>query len=69
MNRVDELGTSLSTALAADNQIYTLPGEAFPLGSSVRKGGVNFSVYSKDATRVTLHLFASADATGPFPLL
>ncbi|MBC7005755.1 glycogen debranching protein GlgX [Photobacterium sp. BZF1] len=66
MNRVDELSTSLSTALAADNQIYTLPGEAFPLGSSVREGGVNFSLYSKDATRVTLHLFASADAAGPF---
>ncbi|PSW19047.1 glycogen debranching enzyme GlgX [Photobacterium sanctipauli] len=51
--------------LAHGNEVYTWPGEAFPLGASVKQNGVNFSLYSKDATRVTLHLFASADAASP----
>ncbi len=33
-------------------------GEPLPLGASVRKGGVNFAVFSAHATRVSLVLFA-----------
>ncbi|MGF1699642.1 glycogen debranching protein GlgX [Photobacterium makurazakiensis] len=51
--------------LAYGNEVYTWPGESFPLGASVKGAGVNFSLYSKDATRVTLHLFTSADAASP----
>ncbi|MBI5586324.1 MAG: glycogen debranching protein GlgX [Deltaproteobacteria bacterium] len=35
----------------------TQPGCSFPLGATVRPGGVNFSVYSKNATAVELLLF------------
>ena len=40
-------------------------GEPYPLGATVKEQGVNFSLYSKDATRVTLLLFDSPDATVP----
>ena len=41
------------------------PGSCAPLGASVDEGGVNFSVFSKHATRVELLLFDAADAPGP----
>ena len=37
-------------------------GPSAPLGASVRPGGVNFSVFSKDATLIELLLFDDADA-------
>ncbi len=37
-------------------------GRSAPLGASVEQGGVNFSLYSRDATRVDLLLFDSEDA-------
>jgi isoamylase len=42
----------------------TLPttGRSAPLGASVEEGGVNFSVYSRDATRIDLLLFDREDA-------
>src|SRR5271154_1297595 len=40
-------------------------GTSFPLGAIVQAGGVNFSVFSKNATLVELLLFDSADATAP----
>src|SRR5580765_3400605 len=36
-----------------------------PLGATVSDGGVNFSVFAKDATRVELLLFGNAEATEP----
>src|SRR5690242_8829606 len=42
------------------------PGSAHPLGISVRRDGVNFSVFSESATDVVLLLFDSAKATEPF---
>ena len=36
-------------------------GNAFPLGATVRDGGVNFSIFSKHATAVSLLLFNQAD--------
>jgi isoamylase len=41
------------------------PGASAPLGATVSDGGVNFSVFAKDATRVELLLFGNADATEP----
>lgn len=52
-------------ALAPASEVYTRQGEAHPLGASVQESGVNFSLYSKDASRVLLHLFEDADATCP----
>jgi len=41
-------------------------GSAHPLGASPSPGGVNFSVFSANATGVELLLFASHDALQPF---
>jgi isoamylase len=40
-------------------------GQSFPLGATVLPGGVNFSVFSRQATRVDLLLFDSAEAAEP----
>lgn len=40
-------------------------GTSFPLGATVRDGGVNFSVYSRNATLVELLLFDGMDAIEP----
>jgi glycogen operon protein len=41
------------------------PGSSFPLGATVGPGGVNFSVYSKNATAVELLLFEGATDARP----
>src|SRR4051812_48775514 len=43
------------------------PGKSLtaPLGATVRDGGVNFSVFSRDATQIELLLFPHADASEP----
>ena len=40
-------------------------GSSEPLGASVRVGGVNFSIYSRSATRIDLLLFDREDARQP----
>src|SRR4029453_13660078 len=40
-------------------------GVTAPLGASIQETGVNFSVFSKDATVVELLLFDNADAPAP----
>jgi glycogen operon protein len=40
-------------------------GTSFPIGATCRPGGVNFSVYSKNATAVDLLLFHRADDSKP----
>jgi 1,4-alpha-glucan branching enzyme len=40
-------------------------GRSFPLGATVLAGGVNFSVFSRQASRVDLLLFDDASATHP----
>ena len=42
-----------------------MDGTTAPLGATVSPGGVNFSVYSKHASRVDLLFFDSADAATP----
>ncbi len=42
-----------------------LPGRSFPLGVEVVDGGVNFSVFSKEAEQVELLLFDGVDAERP----
>jgi len=38
-----------------------LPGKTSPLGATLRKNGVNFAIYSKDADEVLLCLFKTAE--------
>jgi glycogen operon protein len=40
-------------------------GESSPLGATILSGGVNFSVFSRQATRVELLLFDCAEADQP----
>lgn len=44
-------------------------GTSSPLGATVQSGGVNFSVYSKNATSVELSLFDTEDAIKPMRVL
>ncbi len=46
-------------------QYHTQPGKSFPLGATPTEDGVNFSVFSKNATAVELLLFESAES--PYP--
>lgn len=43
----------------------TLPGESFPLGATVRDGGVNFCLFSRECTGIDLLLFDRPDDAQP----
>ena len=45
--------------------IATRAGSSFPLGATVSRGGVNFSVFSKSGTAVELLLFEKVDDSKP----
>ena len=47
------------------NAFQTFEGKPHTLGAVPHNDGVNFAVYSKNATRVVLDLFDSADAKQP----
>jgi glycogen operon protein len=47
----------------------TEPGRAHPLGATVDKDGVNFSVFSRNATAVELLLFDPNDAVQPIQVI
>jgi isoamylase len=53
-----------ATLKGLDSTEQTLPtaGRSAPLGATVEQGGVNFSVYSRDAARIDLLLFDREDA-------
>src|SRR5690349_13505771 len=46
-------------------QPAVLPGQSSPLGASVHKKGVNFSLFSRHATAVELLLFNNVDDVQP----
>lgn len=46
-------------------ELKVLPGQSFPLGATVGPWGVNFCVFSKNATAIELLLFDSPDASQP----
>jgi len=50
-------------ASAADDQLT--PGCSAPLGATLVPGGVNFSVYARDASAVALLLFDAAESANP----
>lgn len=45
-----------------DNTCLVQPGDSFPLGATVREGGINFCVYAPGAIAVDLLLFSTPDA-------
>ncbi len=46
-------------------QIDILPGKSYPLGATYSPSGVNFSIFSKNATSIELLLFDSDDHSKP----
>lgn len=46
-------------------KLHVLPGKPYPLGATVDKAGVNFSVFSQHATLVELLIFDEAGASEP----
>jgi isoamylase len=54
-----------SARRAAVGPVAEITGASAPLGATVLPGGVNFSVFSKDATRLELLLFDDANASVP----
>ena len=47
----------------------TAPGQPHPLGATVDKGGVNFSVFSRHATSIELLLFDQHDDVKPIQIV
>src|SRR6516164_6410720 len=56
MSSVIEAQSSARDSISEVN-ISTLTGESAPLGATLSKGGVNFSIFSRHASRVELLLF------------
>jgi isoamylase len=54
--------SSANSGLDSAGQTLPTLGRSAPLGASVEQSGVNFSVYSRDATRIDLLLFDSEDS-------
>jgi len=54
-----------SSGKTSDAERSSREGRNSPLGATVSKGGVNFSVFSKNATGVELLLFDDTDDAGP----
>lgn len=48
------------------DKLCFLPGKALPLGATVQKGCVNFSVFTRNGTRVILELFKTAEDAEPY---
>ncbi len=53
----------------ASTQYTTVAGRGFPLGATVTPNGVNFAVFSRHATCVSLELFADDRATRPVQII
>ena len=64
MMQIGSVGKTTAPNSTWDSTEQTVPtaGRSAPLGATVGPGGVNFSVYSRDATRIDLLLFDSEDA-------
>ena len=46
--------------------LNSLPGTPLPLGASVAEGGVNFSVFSRNATKVFLEFYSASEDSEPY---
>jgi isoamylase len=55
--------------VAAGPKYGLRPGSRFPAGATALPDGVNFCVFSRDATRMELLLYAAADSAEPFQVI
>jgi glycogen operon protein len=46
-------------------QLVTMPGKPLPLGATLRDRGVQFAIFSRHATAITLQLFATSEDISP----
>ena len=46
-------------------ELHTQSGKPYPFGATYTEGGVNFAVYSKNATSVRLEFFDNEDDLNP----
>ena len=65
MGRKDMTRSQGASRVTADVEHVSREGKSSPLGATVSKGGVNFSVFSKNATGLELLLFDDADDARP----
>lgn len=63
--RIAISGVQDGAANDSQNGLTASAGQSFPLGSTCRANGVNFSVYSQNATAVELLLFGRVDDALP----
>jgi len=59
----------MSTGPTSAGALRVLPGEPYPAGASLAPGGVNFSVFSRNATAVSLVLYAAAGDATPLQVI
>jgi isoamylase len=59
------MGPQAKTFIIPKDADSNIPGSNFPLGATLLQGGVNFSVFSKNAETVELLLFDAAEDPGP----
>src|SRR5690606_25735724 len=57
----ESAGGARTSARVVDRMFRTLPGVPYPLGASLDAEGVNFALFSENATRVELCLFDESD--------
>ncbi len=48
------------------DSLTCLPGKPFPFGATLVEGGVNFAVFSRNATKVILEFYSSQEACAPY---
>jgi isoamylase len=58
-----EIIRNLATKSPGESEVTVLPGSPFPLGATVYEDGINFALFSENATLVELCLFESPEST------
>jgi isoamylase len=59
------MGSSAGDPTLSMDSLVSSAGVSYPVGATVTAGGVNFCVYSRNATGITLALFDDADDAAP----
>ncbi len=59
------MSSSADGAIQTTESFVSLAGVSYPVGATVSASGVNFCVYSRNATGITLALFDQADDAAP----
>src|SRR5579862_4550864 len=65
MNTIPVERADIARELSSASDVGVTPGHSSPLGATVLPGRVNFSVYSRNASRAELLLFEEVDDAFP----